>query len=78
MLTYDSTINDEDLQDNEYADKCLKNKIRLKLIDFAHTTFGPDFNGPDNDLLIGIQNLTKCLLDITEDTDLVPLVPNQS
>lgn len=72
LLSYDSTISDEEFQSDDYTDLNLRDKIVLKLIDFAHTTFGQNSTGPDTDLLTGIQNLTKCLIHITEDAELEP------
>lgn len=72
LLIYDSSIDDEEYVDNEYTEAFLKDKLKLRLIDFAKTTYNSNSNQPDTDLLTGIENLIKCFTEIQENQDIKP------
>lgn len=72
LLIYDSSHDDEEFIDNEYTEVFLKNKLQLKLIDFAKSTYKQHSNEPDTDLLTGVENLIRCLTEIQENMEIKP------
>ena len=73
LLTYDSSLEDEELEGGDDCDEeRLKSKIKLRLIDFAKSTFDQECTEIDTDLLTGIENLTKCLKFIEENPEIKP------
>jgi len=73
LLTYDSSLNEEELDvETDNQEEMLKSKIKLRLIDFAKSTYVEECNEIDTDLLTGIENLTKCLSHILENPETKP------
>lgn len=72
LLIYDSSHDDAEFVDNEYTEAFLKNKLQLKLIDFAKSTYTQHSNEPDTDLLTGVENLIRCLTEIQENLEIKP------
>lgn len=74
FLTYDSSEDDESFGDNECGSTSSKNKMKLRLIDFAKTIYSPTCNEIDTDLLGGIENLIKCFTFIQENPEIKPVL----
>jgi len=74
LLTYDSSEEDENFEESECESAFLKNKIKLRLIDFAKTTYTPLSSDIDTDLLTGIENLIKCFTKIQENPEIKPVL----
>jgi hypothetical protein len=73
LLTYDSSLDDEELEGgNDCDEEKLNSKIKLRLIDFAKSTFDQECSEIDTDLLTGIENLTKCFKYIDETPEIKP------
>jgi hypothetical protein len=74
LLIYDSSLDDEDFEDEDFIQNYLQEKIKLKLIDFAKSTHLQDSNEIDTDLLTGIENLIDCFSLIIDNVELKPSI----
>jgi len=73
LLTYDSSEDDEGFEESECMN-VVQNKLKLRLIDFAKTTYSQSCSDVDTDLLTGIENLLKCFTYIQENPETKPVL----